>query len=109
MLNSARLHRPVYSRQSGLRVAHGDRFSKVVAQQIPEGSRGTKLHLVAENQNWHCPVCGEHLFNGEELQTHHIIPLMVGGSHRAENLNHLHQACHQQLHQMSYVPGLLEA
>jgi len=72
-------------------------------------SRGTKLHQVAENQNWHCPVCGEHLFNGEELQTHHIIPLMVGGSHRTENLNHLHQACHQQLHQMSYVPGLLEA
>jgi RNA-directed DNA polymerase len=72
-------------------------------------ARGTKLHQIAENQNWHCPVCGEHLFNGEELQTHHIIPLMVGGSHCAENLKHLHQACHQQLHQMSYVPGLLEA
>jgi RNA-directed DNA polymerase len=71
--------------------------------------RGTKLHQVAERQNWQCPVCGEHLFNGEELQTHHITPLKVGGSHRTENLKHLHQACHQQLHQMSYVPGLLEA
>ena len=41
-------------------------------------SKGTKLHQVAENQNWHCPVCGEHLFNGEELQTHHNIPINGG-------------------------------
>jgi len=72
-------------------------------------AKGTKLHRIAENQNWQCPVCGEHLFNGEELQTHHIIPLKAGGSQCAENMNHLHQTCHQQLHQMGYVPGLLEA
>lgn len=71
--------------------------------------KGSKMRFVAENQNWRCPVCDEHLFNGEELQTHHKIPIKDGGSDRVENLIHIHQVCHQQLHQMSYVPGLLEA
>jgi hypothetical protein len=37
MIKSARLYRLVCRRQSDLRLAHGDRFSKVVAQQIPGG------------------------------------------------------------------------
>lgn len=72
-------------------------------------SKGSKLRYVAENQDWQCPACGEHLFNGEELQTHHIIPIKDGGSDRAENLIHLHQVCHRQLHQVGYIPGLLGA
>ena len=51
-----------------------------------------------ETQNWWCPVCGEHLLNGEQLQTHHIIRVTDGGSDRAENLLHLHKTCHQHLH-----------
>lgn len=72
-------------------------------------SKGTKMRQIAENQHWQCPICGEHLFNGEDLQTHHKIPIKDGGSDQAENLIHLHQVCHQQLHQMGDTPGLLEA
>jgi RNA-directed DNA polymerase len=72
-------------------------------------AKGSKLRQVAENQKWYCPLCGEHLHNGEELQTHHKIPLKNNGSDRAENLILLHRVCHQQLHQMSPIPGLLEA
>lgn len=59
---------------------------------------GTKLRQVAERQNWKCPVCGENLFNGEELHTHHIIQKRDGGTDKAENLIHLHKACHYHLH-----------
>jgi RNA-directed DNA polymerase len=67
--------------------------------------KGSKLRQVAENQAWRCPVCSEHLHNGEELQTHHRKQVQEGGSNQAENLIHLHRVCHQQLHQMSYIPG----
>ena len=70
---------------------------------------GSKRRQVAENQRWHCPMCGEHLHNGEELQTHHKVPTNKIGSDKIENLIILHRVCHQQLHQMSYDPGLLEA
>jgi len=71
--------------------------------------KSSKLRYVAENQNWHCPLCGEHLFNGEELHTHHKIPVEQGGTDRTENLEHVHKACHQHLHQMNTVPMVLEA
>ena len=71
--------------------------------------KGSNLRYVAENQNWQCPVCGEHLFNGEELHTHHKIPVVKGGTDRTENLIHLHKVCHQHLHQTGKVPKLLEA
>ncbi|MEW6735243.1 MAG: group II intron maturase-specific domain-containing protein [Acidobacteriota bacterium] len=71
--------------------------------------KNSKLRYVAENQNWQCPVCGEHLFNGEQLNTHHIIPVEKGGTDRKENLLHLHKVCHQHLHQMGEVQQLLEA
>lgn len=63
--------------------------------------RSSKLRYVAENQNWQCSVCDTHLFNGEELQIHHRVPVKDGGTDRAENLIHLHKTCHQHLHQMS--------
>lgn len=72
-------------------------------------SKGSKLRYVAENQSWQCPVCGEHLFNGEELHTHHKIPVVKGGTDRTENLIHLHKVCHQHLHQTGKVPKLREA
>ncbi|MGK7926516.1 MAG: HNH endonuclease [Spirulina sp.] len=61
-------------------------------------TKGTKLYRVAQNQGWHCPICGEHLFNGEELHTHHKIRVVDGGTNREENLIHLHKTCHQHLH-----------
>lgn len=63
-------------------------------------SKGTKYRTVAQNQSWRCPHCGEHLFNGEDLHTHHKTPLKEGGSNRLENLVHLHRVCHHHLHQM---------
>lgn len=59
---------------------------------------GSKLHNVAQNQKWICPVCGEQLFNGEELHTHHIIRVKDGGTDEVKNLVHLHKTCHQHMH-----------
>ncbi|WP_366933393.1 HNH endonuclease signature motif containing protein [Nostoc sp. NMS7] len=45
-----------------------------------------------------CPLCGEPLFNGEEIDIHHIVPVAEGGTNDMENLLHLHRACHKQVH-----------
>jgi RNA-directed DNA polymerase len=68
--------------------------------------QSSKLRYVAQNQDWRCPVCGEHLFNGEKLHTHHKVPAKEGGSDKSENLIHLHKVCHQHLHQMCKVQGV---
>ncbi|MBR8841104.1 MAG: group II intron reverse transcriptase/maturase [Stigonema ocellatum SAG 48.90 = DSM 106950] len=60
--------------------------------------KGSKPYSIAENQNWICPRCGEPLFNGEEIETHHIVPVAEGGTDDVENLQHLHKACHKQIH-----------
>jgi RNA-directed DNA polymerase len=60
--------------------------------------RGSKLFMIAENKNWNCPECGESLFNGEEIETHHIVPVAEGGTDDVENLQHLHAPCHKQVH-----------
>jgi RNA-directed DNA polymerase len=60
--------------------------------------RGSKLFRVAVRQHWTCPVCAQHLFNGEDLHTHHTVPLAAGGSDDEDNLVHLHHACHRQFH-----------
>jgi RNA-directed DNA polymerase len=60
--------------------------------------KGSKYYKVAENQKWKCPVCGENLFNGEELQTHHIIRVKDGGTDEQQNLVHVHRACHLHIH-----------
>nr|MBA2749873.1 HNH endonuclease [Tatlockia sp.] len=49
-------------------------------------------------QNWLCPICGEPLFNGEEIDTHHIVPVAQGGLDDVENLQHLHKECPRQVH-----------
>ena len=60
--------------------------------------KGSKYFKVAQNQDWKCPICGEHLFNGEELHTHHKIRVKDGGTDKMENLVHLHKACHKHVH-----------
>lgn len=57
-----------------------------------------KYRKVAERQKWKCPVCSEHLFNGEELETHHIVKVKDGGTNDMDNLVHLHKACHRHIH-----------
>jgi RNA-directed DNA polymerase len=59
---------------------------------------GSKKHLIAQNQRWKCPICGEPLFNGEEIETHHIVPVAQGGLDDISNLQHLHTPCHKQVH-----------
>lgn len=61
-------------------------------------AKGSKLYKVAENQEWKCPVCGEHLFNGEELHTHHKVRIKDGGTDETENLIHMHKTCHHHQH-----------
>jgi RNA-directed DNA polymerase len=60
--------------------------------------KGTKLLQVAKNQNWKCPVCGEHLLNGESIETHHLIKIRAGGTDELNNLIHVHKACHKHIH-----------
>lgn len=60
--------------------------------------KGSKLYLIAEQQNWLCPICSEHLFNGEEIDTHHIQSVKDGGTDNINNLVHLHKVCHQATH-----------
>ena len=61
------------------------------------GLTPSKRHIAARQQNL-CPVCGQSLFNGEELQTHHIVARAQGGTDAYTNLTLVHYFCHQQLH-----------
>ena len=63
--------------------------------------RNSRNFKIAQNQNWKCSICGEPLFNGEEIETHHIVPVAKGGLDNLENLQHLHLACHKQVHTKS--------
>jgi len=53
---------------------------------------------IAKNQKYACEVCKESLFNGEELQTHHVKPRSEGGKDTYHNLRLVHLYCHQQIH-----------
>jgi RNA-directed DNA polymerase len=55
---------------------------------------------MAREQVGICPVCGESLFNDEELQVHHKKPIKEGGKDAYSNLQLLHLYCHQQIHSM---------
>jgi RNA-directed DNA polymerase len=68
--------------------------------------RNSLYYKVARNQHWKCPECGEPLFNGEEIETHHIIPRAEGGTNDIENLQHLHVACHKRAHSKSKLTSL---
>jgi len=61
-------------------------------------AKGSKYYLIAQNQNWKCPICGEPLLNGESIETHHIVPVAQGGLDDISNLQHLHIPCHKQVH-----------
>lgn len=43
-------------------------------------AKGSKYERVAIKQYHRCPMCGESLYNKEELETHHIVPVKEGGS-----------------------------
>jgi len=61
-------------------------------------AKDSKYESIAIAQDWKCLVCHDHLFNGEEIETHHIVPVAEGGSDDVSNLRHLHKSCHKQVH-----------
>jgi RNA-directed DNA polymerase len=69
-------------------------------------AKGSKYEAIAKLQNWKCPVCGDSLFNGEPIETHHIVPVAEGGTDDSENLKHLHSSCHKQVHSQTKLTGL---
>jgi RNA-directed DNA polymerase len=41
-------------------------------------AKGRKYYLVANNEDWKCLVCGEDLFNGEQIEFHQAtFPLLI--------------------------------
>ena len=53
---------------------------------------------LALHQEGLCPQCGNSLFNGEEVHTHHRVPRRDGGTDSSSNLLLLHLYCHQNIH-----------
>ena len=53
--------------------------------------KGSRLYVAAANQHWQCPVCNDHLFNGEELVTHYSLP--QGDQGWKQSTVHLHKPC----------------
>lgn len=58
---------------------------------------GRTKSALAKLQKGYCPVCGMTLFNGEDLEIHHILPRREGGDHSLKNLKLLHKLCHKQV------------
>jgi RNA-directed DNA polymerase len=51
---------------------------------------------IAKDQDHVCPVCGETLYNDEELQKDHVLPRHKGGQDGYANYQLLHLDCHKQ-------------
>lgn len=58
---------------------------------------GKTKDALAKFQKGYCPVCEMSLFNGEKLETHHILPQRKGGDNSLKNLKLLHKVCHKQV------------
>lgn len=58
--------------------------------------------VLARRQGYLCPQCGESLFNGEELQIHHLLPRGQGGTDGRQNLTLRHLYCHHQAHRTAW-------
>jgi len=53
---------------------------------------------VAKQQGYVCPVCKDHLANGEDIHEHHLLPRSEGGGNDPANLQLVHHYCHQAAH-----------
>ncbi len=56
------------------------------------------IQKIAEKQGHICQVCGQSLYDGEEIHKHHKIPKSKGGKDTYSNLELVHFYCHQQIH-----------
>jgi RNA-directed DNA polymerase len=66
---------------------------KALAKNLTSSSQ-----RIAKKQNYLCPMCGESLFNGENIHRHHIVPRHQGGKNTYANLQLVHSLCHQKIH-----------
>jgi RNA-directed DNA polymerase len=55
------------------------------------------LRTLALRQTGKCPLCGDSLFNEENIEKHHILRRNEGGGNNLDNLVLLHLYCHQQI------------
>ena len=56
---------------------------------------------LVQRQHGICPVCHQHLENGEELHMHPVVPKKSGGRDALANLWLIHHNCHRQIHSSS--------
>ena len=63
--------------------------------QYPKNSMRGKLW---KKQKGLCPICKDHINNGERIHLHHIIPKSQGGGNSLNNLCIVHEICHRQVH-----------
>ena len=61
---------------------------------------------LVQRQQGICPVCHQHLENGEELHIHHVVPKKSGGKDDLANLRLVHHNCHHQIHSSSAPLGV---
>lgn len=59
---------------------------------------GYRRRQLVQRQQGICPVCHQHLENGEGLHIHHVVPKKSGGKDDLANLRLVHQNCHLQIH-----------
>lgn len=57
-----------------------------------------QIQRLIKRQKGLCPICGDNLENGEELQVHHLTPRRKSGNDDDANLGLVHLYCHQQAH-----------
>jgi RNA-directed DNA polymerase len=67
-------------------------------QAHPARTLSPSRQRIARNQQYACDVCGDSLFNDEELHLHHQQWRSRGGTDAEGNLVFRHLYCHQQLH-----------
>lgn len=56
-----------------------------------------KHKALAKRQDGKCPICGESLFNDEDIEKHHMMKRDEGGSDTKDNMLLAHLYCHQQI------------
>ena len=95
-LLSWRCRRPLTAYFSLLRNFHKKNNEKyfIILPLLYKG----RYRKLFKQQEGICPVCHQHLENGEELHAHHVIPKKLGGKDAPDNLRLLHSYCHRQIH-----------
>lgn len=62
---------------------------------------GREGMLLLAKKHFHiCPICGDSLYNNEELHKHHIKAKKAGGRDSYSNLVLVHELCHRQIHSL---------